>query len=357
MKCHSKILPFAMFSFAAALFSIPVVSRAGTDVQQPDAAAQAEEEESSPEYIEQYEAWNKADKEPDIQKSGTMLIQFLEKYPQSELLKYAESSYNSLMFKCSNEKKYQDLETLAEEWLKLHPGDLPTIANIATASKELGHNEKWIQNLIEIYKIQPTGSLANEIAQAYKKANNKSKYLEWIQTSLGYPEYESDFKTRFELMQMYVEEKSFSMAIEYAEATLKAADLIKDPSAETRAAIPKVRHACYDVIGRIRMEQDKPAEAIKSFQQALKVEKYSEGYYRIALCLHKQNRVEDALLWYARAEEQGGDYAAKAKERLEQIYKAMHNNTLIGIEKIYKKAKEQADIVESRKKVTERIIS
>jgi len=357
MECHSKILLFAMFPFAAAFFSIPVVSRAGTEVQQREAAAQAEEEESSPEYIEQYEAWNKADKEPDIQKSGTMLIQFLEKYPHSELWKYAESSYNSLMFKCSNEKQYQDLETLAEEWLKLHPGDLPTIANIATASKELGHNEKWIQNLIEIYKIQPTGSLANEIAQAYKKANNKSKYLEWIQTSLGYPEYESDFKTRFELMQMYVEEKSFSKAIEYAEATLKAADLIKNPSAETRAAIPKVRHACYDVIGRIRMEQDKPAEAIKSFQQALKVEKYSEGYYRIALCLHKQNRVEDALLWYARAEEQGGDYAAKAKERLEQIYKAMHNNTLIGIEKIYKKAKEQADIVESRKKVTERIIS
>jgi len=348
MKCHSKIFQFAMLSLAAVFFSSPVVSRAGTESQRPESAAQAEEEESSPEYIEQYEAWGKADKEPDIQKSGTMLIQFLEKYPKSELLKYAESSYSSLLFKCSNEKKFQDLETLAEQWLKLHPGDLSTIAYITSASKELGHNEKWIQNLIEIYKIQPTGSLANEIAQAYKKANNKSKYLEWMQTSLGYPENETDFKTRFEFMQMYVEEKSFPKAIEYAEATLKAADLVKDPGAETRAAIPKVRHACYDVIGRIRMDQDKSAEAIKSFQQALKVEKYSEGYYRIALCLHKQNRVEDAMLWYARAEEQGGDYGAKAKEQLEQIYKAIHNNTLIGIEKIYKKAKEQPDIVEAR---------
>jgi len=337
-----------MFALAAFFFSAPVVSRASTELQQPAPAAQVEEEQSSPEYMEEYEAWDKADKEPDIQKSGTILIQFLEKYPKSGLIKYAESSYNSLLFKCSNERKFQDLETLAEQWLKLRPGDLSTIAYIATASKELGHNEKWIHNLIEIYKLQPTGSLANEIAQAYKKVNNKSKYLEWIQTSLGYPEYESDFKTRFELMQMYVEEKSFPKAIEYAEATLKAADLVKDPSAETKKAIPRVRHACYDVIGRIRMEQDKSAEAIKSFQQALKVEKYSEGYYRIALCLHKQNRVEDALLWYARAEEQGGDYAAKAKERLEQIYKAMHNNTLIGVDKIYRKAKEQADIVESR---------
>jgi hypothetical protein len=348
MKCHFKILLSAVFALATVFFCNPVVTRAGTALQPPESAAQAEGEESSPEYIEQYEAWNKADKEPDIQKRGTMLIQFLKKYPQSELLKYAENSYNNLMFKCSNEKKFQDLETLAEKWLELHPGDLRTIAYIATAAKELGHNEKWIQSLIEIYKIQPTGNLANEIAKAYKKANNESKYLEWIETSLGYPENETDIKTRFEIMQMYVAEKNFPKAIEYAEATLKAAGLVKDPSAETIAAIAKVRHACYDVIGKIRMEQDRPAEAIQSFLKALKVEKYSEGYYRIALCLHKQNRVEDAMLWYAKAEKQGGDYAAKAKEQLEHIYKAMHNNTLVGIEKIYRKAKEQPDLVEAQ---------
>ena len=96
------------------------------------------------------------------------------------------------------------------------------------------------------------------------------------------------------------------------------------------------------------MEQDRSDEAIKSFQQALKVEKYSKGYYRIALCMHKQDRVEDAMLWYARAEKQGGDYAVKAKEQLEQIYRAIHNNTLIGIEKIYRKAKGQPDVIEVR---------
>ena len=348
MKCHFKILLFIVFALAAVFFFSPVVHSTAADMQQPESAAQAEEEGSSPEYIEQYDAWDKADKEPDIQKSGTMLIQFLKKYPKSELLKYAESSYNILLFKCSNEKKFQDLETLAEQWLKLHPGDLQTIAYIATAAKELGHNEKWIQNLTEIYKIRPTANLANEIAQAYKKANNQFMYLEWMQTSLGYPENETDLRTRFELMQMYVEERNFPKAIEYAEATLKAADLVKDPSAETRAAIPKVRHACYDVIGRIRLEQGRSAEAIKSFHQALKVEKYSEGYYRIALCMHKQDRVEDAMLWYARAEKQGGDYAVKAKEQLEQIYRAIHNNTLIGIEKIYRKAKGQPDVIEVR---------
>jgi hypothetical protein len=55
----------------------------------------------------------------------------------------------------------------------------------------------------------------------------------------------------------------------------------------------------------------------------------------------KQDKVEDALLSFARAELQGGDIAGQAKEKVEQLYKALHNNTTVGIEKIYRKAKEE----------------
>ena len=61
-----------------------------------------------------------------------------------------------------------------------------------------------------------------------------------------------------------------------------------------------------------------------------------------------QKNVDDAMLWYARAEQNGGEYAPKAKENLEQLYKALHNETLIGIEKIYRKAQSQADTAEAR---------
>lgn len=343
MKCQSKLLLFATLALAVVFFSAALICHADTKLQQPAPAVQAEEQESSPEYIEQYEAWDKAKNEPDIQKSAAMLIQFLEKYPKSELLKHAESSYASLLMKCSDEKKFQDLETLAEQWLKLHPGNLPAIAYLATASKELGHDEKWIQNLIEIYKIQPSGNLANEIAQAYNKTKNKAKYLEWTEIALKSPEYETDFRTRLDLVQFYVEEKNPSKAIEYARAALKAADLVKDPSAEMKEQLRKVRKACHDTIGKILLEQDKFDEAIQSFEQALRVEKSGESYYFIAYCLRMQKNIDDAMLWYARAEQYGGEYAPKAKENLEQLYKALHNNTLIGIEKIYRKAKDQRD--------------
>jgi tetratricopeptide (TPR) repeat protein len=342
MKCYYKMPLFVMLAMAAIVLCGPVGSLAATVVQQAD------EQESSPEYIEQYEAWEKAKDEPDLQKSAAMLIQFLEKYPKSELLKHAESSYGNLLKKCSEEKKFQDLETLAEKWLKLRPGDLQTIAYIAAAAKELGHNEKWIQSLTEIYKIQPTGNLANEIAQAYSKTDNKAKYIEWTDAALRFPEFETDFKTRLDLVQFYVEAKNPSKALEYAQAALKATDLVKDPAAETKQQLRKVRKACYDTVGKILLEQDKFDEAIKAFQQALNVEKSGESCYFIAYCLRMQKNVDDAMIWYARAEQHGGEYAPKAKENLEQLYKALHNNTLIGIEKIYRKAQTQADTAEAR---------
>ncbi len=339
---------FPMIALAVLFFSGTAASYAGVELQQNATATQAEEQESSPEYIEQYEAWEKAKDEPDMQKSAAMLIQFLEKYPKSELLKHAEGSYVSLLIKCSNENKFQDLETLAEKWLVLHPRDLTTLAAIAKSSRELGHNEKWIQSLIEVYKIQPSGSLANDIAQAYNTTKNKAKYLEWTEITLKSPEYETDFKTRLSLVQFYIEEKNHPKAAEYARAALKATDLVKDPSSETKVQLRRVRKACLDTIGKILIQQDKFEEAIKAFEQGNGIEKSSESLYFIAHCLRMQDRIDDAMLWYARAEQQGGEFAPKAKENLEQLYKAMHNNTLIGIEKIYRKAKDQADTAEVR---------
>ena len=70
-----------------------------------------------------------------------------------------------------------------------------------------------------------------------------------------------------------------------------------------------------------------------------------EGYYLVAQCQEKMGQRHDAMISYAKAVTMGWELAesataTKAKQRLEQLYKAYHNNTLVGIDKIYKKAKE-----------------
>lgn len=73
---------------------------------------------------------------------------------------------------------------------------------------------------------------------------------------------------------------------------------------------------------------------------ASQIEKYDQGYYEIGLCMDKQKKVDEASLYYAMAELTGGESAPKAKARLEILYKALHNDTLVGINKVYTKAKE-----------------
>lgn len=70
-----------------------------------------------------------------------------------------------------------------------------------------------------------------------------------------------------------------------------------------------------------------------------------EGYYLVAQCQERTRHLDDAMFSYARAVTVGGEIgesatATNAKQRLEQLYRATHNGTLVGIDKIYKRAKE-----------------
>jgi tetratricopeptide (TPR) repeat protein len=350
MKCRFNMFLFVMSASIVVFFQGAVISRAGTELQQQSPAVQAQAQEAEPEYSEEeYNCYDGAVKEGDLQKRGTMLIECIQKYPKSKLMTYIDAAYKTLLFECSNNKKYQDLEILAEQWLKLHPDDLQTIAYIASAAKNLGDDEKYVQCLLKIYKIQPTGSLASDIDQTYKKMKNRAKYIEWAETVFKYPEFDSDFRLRYDLMRLYMDsnDPDLPKAAELARITLKAADLVKEPSGDTQEQLRMVRRACYHTIGMSLFEKDQFAEAVKALQQAINVEKYGEGYYYIGLCQWKQDKVEDAMLSFARAEMQGGEVAGRAKEKLEQLYKAIHNNTLIGIDKIYKRAKEQPESAEN----------
>jgi len=306
--------------------------------------AQDSEEEETGYSEEEYAAWETADKEPDPLKSGAMLIEFIKKNPNSKLMVYVEGSYNRILSQCSEAKKYQELETLAEQWNTIKPGVAQTLAYIVTASEKLGHDEKSAQRLEELYKMFPEeGDYPYRIAQLYKKLKNDSKYLQWVDIILKLPKYESDFGLRYELMQYYTENKNMGKTIEFAQATLKAADLVKDPSEDLKKTLRAVRHQVNHVIGVTYYDQKKYAEAIKAFQNAIKAEKYADGYYWIGMCQWAQDQADEAMISFAKAEKQGGDFAPKAKEKLEFLYKKIHNDTTIGINKIYKKAEETPD--------------
>ena len=336
MKCHPKMLFFATLLLAAAFFPNAGIAFATAEALQDQAA----DEEKETEYgEEEYNAYDAASKEPDFGKRGDMLLAFIEKYPKSSLMSYIKPAYENLMHECSQAKQYALLEPLAEKWLKLNPGNIRTLAYIAEAAEKLGHDQKCVDTLEEIYKLEPSGSMAVNILQTYRKINNQAKTNEWTEKIFKMPEYDSDFGLRYGFVTRYMEAKNSAKAAEFARLTLKSADLVKEPSKEVQEQLRKVRYACYLIIGTSLYENGKFIEAIKSLQQSLQLEKHGEPYYYIGMCQWKQDQIEDAILSFARAELQGGDIAPQAKDKVEQLYKALHNNTTIGIDKVYRKVK------------------
>jgi tetratricopeptide (TPR) repeat protein len=329
------MLLFAALLLAAAFFPNAGIAFATADTMQDKPA----DEEKETEYGEdEYNAYDAASKEPDFSKRGAMLLAFIDKYPKSSLMSYIKPAYENLLHECSQAKQYNLLEPLAEKWLKLNSGDIRTLAYIAEAAEKLGHDQKCVDTLEEIYRLEPSGAMAVNILQTYKKIKNQAKVTEWTEKIFKMPEYDTDFGLRYDFMTRYMEAKNSAKAAEYARLTLKSADLVKEPSKDVQEQMRKVRYACHLVIGTGLYEDGKFAEAIKTLQQALRFEKHGEPYYYIGMCQWKQDQIEEATLSFARAERQGGDIAPQAKEKVEQLYKALHNNTTIGIEKIYRKA-------------------
>jgi tetratricopeptide (TPR) repeat protein len=347
MKGYFKWFLVAPLALALILLSRTATNCSFAEEQQAKAApaAQAQEEETPYDEVE-YGAYETATKEPDAAKRGTMLLEFIQKYPKSALMPHINASYDALLRECSEGKKYELLESLSEKWLKIRPNDIRTLAFIAEATNNLQKYERCAECMEEIYKMQPSPTLAKDIFGHYQKINNLAKQLEWYDKLTKMPEFDSDFALRYGFVLKYMEAKNAPKAAEYCSATLKSTDLVKQPDAETKETLVKVRRACNHIIGLNMMEKDRFKEAIDAFQKALKVQKYGEGFYWVASCQERlgQEQVEDAIITYAKSELQGDEYAPKAKARLEQLYKALHNNTTIGIDKVYRKAKEELQL-------------
>jgi hypothetical protein len=342
MKRYFKALFFYLVIAAAGLFTNTIQAQTKPKAApQPQAAA----EEQEPEYSEEeYDAYDKAVNEPDLSKKATLLLEFKTKYPQSKLMPHINSAYENMLFDNFSAEKWDILEPLAEQWLKAHPGDQKSLKYIAVAAEKLGHDQRCVECLEELYTLQPSGSNAYNILQTYRRMKNLAKELEWAEKVLTFPEFAGDFELPYTFVHRYSESKNLAKAADWAHRTLKAVEQAKNLDATAQDKLRVVRRNCYHVIGENNFNNKKFDNALKSFQQAISIEKYGDGYYFIGRCQWEQKEIDEAMLSFAKANILGGSFTTKAWESCEQLYKSIHNNTTVGIDKIKKKAKEELNL-------------
>ncbi len=339
-------MSFLLFLVAGSLVLFPGIATSQNQAkpkQKP--AQQVEQQEQEPYTEEEYDAYEKAVKEPDLDKRETMLFAFIEKYPKSKLMPYIDQAYQTLSYDHNKAQKWDKLLPLTEHWMKLHPDDLQSLVYAAEAAQKLGDDQKFILYGEKVYATKPTANMAYYISQSYKKMGNEPKYLEWTEKLFAYPEFAGDFGLRMVFVDRYGKEKNLEKAAQYSQLALKSLEVAKKPEsmpdAKWKEDTTAVRRICNFYIGLSYYEKEKCADAIRYFREALKAEKFAAGWYYIAHCQWKSDRVEEAIDSFAKAVVLKGDVSSQAKEYLEKLYKALHNNTTIGIEKVYTRAEKE----------------
>ena len=275
----------------------------------------------------------------------------MEKYPKSKLQQYIVYSYKTLLAEYHKNKNYAKLLPAAEQWLKYEPTDIQTVAYIVDAAQGLGQDQKFTEYGQKFYAVKPSADLAYAIAQSFKKIGDQAKYEEWTEKTLTDPKYAVEqLKLRMETVDKFVKEKNFAKAAETAQLALKSVESIKKPDgvsdADWNKTVTAIKRSSHHIIGVNYYDQDKYTECIKSMEQALAIDsKFDWPYYYIGLCQEKiaysknnLDMMEDAILTFAKAVVLKGEAANQAKDRLERLYKAAHNNTLVGVERRYAKA-------------------
>jgi tetratricopeptide (TPR) repeat protein len=292
---------------------------------------------------DEHTAYYYATQETDPEKRAVKLIDFNKAYPQSTLAVPVRNTYMEMLESLHREKKNDLVASIGEKWLAVYANDRNACAFVGDASMQLGKYERCGECLEVVYGSMPSPKLARQIQVCYQKSDNRAKFIEWAEKLFAMPEFDSDYMLRQDCMMLLYNDNKLSKAAEYAQLTLKSADMVKAPGADTQEQLRKVRRASHHIIASSLMDQGKFTDAISEFEKALEAEKYAQGYYGIALCYDNSKKIDEAILYYAVTELMGGGEAPKAKVRLETLYKAIHNDTLIGIDKVYSKAQKFID--------------
>jgi hypothetical protein len=302
------------------------------------------ESQQSFENEDEYTDYQQATQERDPATRFDLLINFSEKYPESRYAPNIDSAYQKTMFDLRESKQYEKLLAASQRWLKTHADDLQAVGFAAESCEKLGKSTMYLEYALKLYGSKPVPQLAASIQSTYKAIGDDANYISWTEKLISYPEYAGDYGLRYLLVERYANANNMPKAVEYANQTLKVLDSAEKPDSKSevdwRKELSIIRRACYTLLGMDAYEREEWTDAIRAFRAAAIADQNAYSWYYIGLSEWRLSQIEEAMVSFAKAELLGGELQVEAKERLEKLYRSLHNNTTVGIDKVYKKAKE-----------------
>jgi tetratricopeptide (TPR) repeat protein len=286
---------------------------------------------------EEYKRYQTIDAEADPVKKTDMIVAFIKEKPKSSLRSYLEASFQRLIAELSQQQKWSQVISLGEKFLTVSPNHKTTIDALTYAYSSTNNLKGFTRFGEKTYASNPSEELAYSLAIAYLRLENNAKFLQWgAKVPSSSPNY-------VVVLTQMMRRTTGSTQDKYARQCLKVLPTAKKPEGmEDKAWNDMVNNSyavAYGVLGATSYQNGSYSTAIKHLENALKYNNRNESaYYFLGMSYWRTNKLDSAMLNFAKAYLLKGSTSSNAKKYLEQLWSNSHRGSLAGMDRVIQRA-------------------
>lgn len=288
---------------------------------------------------EEYDEFQKVLNNPDLKARADGLIQFIKAHPKSKLSEHGMSVLPTLLPQLYEQKNMTALASVSEGFLELKPDDLAALGYAVEAyysEKDYAKAAKYGEAL---YAKKPTVQIAQLLAQSYELLKNEPKSAEYAEKCATELSPREGFYYSAKLAHYYVTtRRDVGRSSQYFQKVLSAYGE-EIPPGYNATSWGQEKAFAYSIIGRNAFDRKQYAAAVAAYNNSLRLYRQNdEAYYYLGMSYWGASDTVTALKCFAKGYSLNKPYSKMCRERMEGLYKALHNGSLEGIDAIVRAA-------------------
>lgn len=316
-------------------------------------------------YRKDYAQYEEIQKEADLNKRASLIIDFVKQYPISRTLQANAAAYLACVKPYLDKKDYAKAIEMEEAFVNLMPTEQkvkdeqvpdpgasefvkdvlkPTQKSMWTELIKAYYLSNNFPKAAEIgekaYAANPDNSMASTLAEIYLKMQNWDKYLAYGDKLLAAYPIDQSYAIALQMAQVYFQKQDTAKGMDLMAKVIDAFG-DKPPQGMKEEAWNAQRAAYNSLKGADAYKTKDYAKAIEFYGKAVTLSPKSDDspYYYIGMSKWNSQDPEGAIEAFAKCVALNKTFAQKAKGYMEQLWKARHNDSLDGLDAVVSKAK------------------
>ena len=305
-----------------------------------DAEKEATKAKGEGEYTkEEYEEFQKSLNNPDLKARADGLIQFFKAHPKSKLGEYGMTVVPTILPQLYEQKNMNALGSVAESLLELKPDDLAALGYAVEAfyaEKDYTKATKYGELL---YGKKPTVQIAQLLAQSFDQLKNEPKFAVYAEKCTSELPSKEAFYYSVKLAHYYVTaRKDVPKSAAHFQKALSAYGE-EVPPGYNATSWGQEKAFAYSIIGRNDFDRKQYGAAVAAYNNSLKLFRQNdEAFYYLGMSYWGANDTFSALKSFAKGYSLNKPYSKMCRERMEILYKGLHNGSLEGLDSVVRAA-------------------